>query len=52
MYAKCKNDMDNILFLFALLLQMAKLILPYFSFLILHFSMSVLKMNRQMRLSL
>lgn len=52
MYVKCKNDLDSILFLFALLLQMAKLISPYFSLLILHFSVSVLKMNRQMRLSL
>lgn len=52
MYVKCKNDLDSILFLFALLLQMAKLISPYFSLLILHFIVSVLKMNRQMRLSL
>lgn len=52
MYVKCKNDLDSILFLFALLLQMTKLISPYFSLLILHFIVSVLKMNRQMRLSL
>lgn len=36
-YVKCKNDLDSILFLFALLLQMTKLISPYFSLLILHF---------------